>query len=114
MEYLNKEVLTVIVITLLWLFCVIGVVRFVSSREGDDDVATGEGDEITTLTISPDGKHVQKDSRYLQKKATRFNKDVDRVGRFKITRLDGSTATKVGNLSTILKFEDVKTYKEIM
>ena len=113
MEYLNKEVLTVIVITLLWLFCVIGVVRFLSSREGDD-IAAGNGDEITTLTISPDGKHVQKDSRYLQKKATRFNKDIDRVGRFKITRPDGTSATKVGKLSTILKFEDVKTYKEIM
>ena len=113
MEYLNKEVLTVIVITLLWLFCVIGVVRFVSSREGDD-VATGEGDEIPTLTISPDGKHVQKDSRYLQKKATRFNKDIDLIGRFKIIRPDGTSATRFGKLSTILKYEDVKTYKEIM
>ncbi len=52
------------------------------------------------------------ESRYVEKKASRTHKDVNRWGRWRCTLTNGKEVTRMGQLSNVIK-ADVKSYREI-
>lgn len=56
----------------------------------------------------------EEDVRYVPKKPSRVDKDVNRFGRWKLTLKSGESKTVIGYLEDVLSnTKDVKRYKEI-
>lgn len=94
---MDIKILLGIVLLMVFIAAVILVVnRKGSSYDSKEEV----------IVFSPDGT---KKTQKVQKK----EKPSSQFGRFKITLLDGTQKTVVGNLKTILNVNDVKGYHEI-
>ncbi|AFK66691.1 hypothetical protein COPG_00095 [Colwellia phage 9A] len=105
----NQETLIQCGLIILTLIAVMLVIRWLTTKPVLSDEEVFAMPQEKQLIIKQ--KHLE--TRYLTKKVSKNNQDLNRYGRFSVTYENGDVKTKMGMLSAVLSDSSIESYKEI-